>query len=78
MTTLHTIVWCRYSNLGTSTSTVATTFIVMCVFSNNIRSRDYESLVELGARIGVKIRERDEGSGNKTKVCCVLNAYTCI
>ena len=32
------------------------------------RSRDYESLVELGAKIGVKIRERDEGGGNKAKV----------
>lgn len=51
--------------------------MIVCVFLNNniIRSRDYESLVELGARIGVKIRERDEGSVNKTKVCCTSNAY---
>ena len=47
-------------------------FMIVCVFSNNIRSRDYESLVELGARIGAKIRERDEGGVNKTKVCCVI------
>ena len=32
------------------------------------RSRDYDGLVELSAKIGVKIRERDEGSGNKVKV----------
>ena len=36
------------------------------------RSRDYESLVELGAKIGVKIRERDEGGGNKAKVQWII------
>ena len=34
--------------------------------------------MELGAKIGVKIRERDEGSGNKVKVCTVdsIHVYT--
>lgn len=49
----------------------------MCTF----RSRDYENLVELGAKIGVKIRERDgEGGGNKAKVRTryIRSHMTCI
>ncbi len=53
----------------------------MCTYINYVRTcvqtdqlqpsrlRDYEALVELGARVGVKIRERDQlGSSQSQKV----------
>lgn len=39
------------------------------------RSRDYDSLVELGARIGIKIRERDGSTGNNSKVRTLYTHY---
>ena len=46
---------------------------LMCVFYMCMyyRSRDYDSLVELGARIGIKIRERDGSTGSNSKVCAL-------
>lgn len=79
-----------YSSLGLRVSTVSTLINVsirkfeytcplynVCVCA--YRNRDYESLVELGARIGIKIRERDDGSGNKAKVNeKLMQGYTLI
>ena len=45
------------------------------------RLSDYDSLVQLGARIGAKIRERDEhekGSLHRNKVCHLKQYQNCI
>ena len=51
---------------------------VICCCLLLLRGSDYNSLVELGARIGIKIRERDaleNGASQRAKVCA-LHQFT--
>jgi len=55
-----------------STYTFSECVISCCLLL--LRGSDYNSLVELGARIGIKIRERDaleNGTSQRSKVCAL-------
>ena len=41
------------------------------------RLKEYDSLVELGARIGVKMRERDHGSPTQSQKVSEAHSVSC-